>query len=203
MTEKLGVVAQPGCLDVMREVEKDIGKRRVGKLMDLPKGAMEITETRLRLPLFIDRLINGDAPEDAAKAVFQFHFDYAPEGLAKFEQNVMKRLMPFYRWTRGNIPLQLEQMAKQPGKYAAIGKLVDNLQVDKEKAKEEFLNKHWQASWVNCHRSSSIRLKRPPDKTSSWASQSKKTAESINSSIQSPDCETGWKYQSTRTKTES
>jgi len=136
--EKLGVVGQPGYLDVMREVEKDIGKGAVGKLMDLPKNAMEITENRLRLPLFVDRLIKGDAPEQAAKEVFKFHFDYAPEGLAPFEQNIMKRLLPFYRWTRGNIPLQLEQMVKQPGKYAALGKFVDNLQVDKEKAKEEF-----------------------------------------------------------------
>lgn len=138
IAEKLGVVGQPGYLDVMREVEKDVGKGAVGKLMDLPKNAMEITENRLRLPLFVDRLIRGDAPEQAAKSVFQFHFDYAPEALAPFEQNIMKRLLPFYRWTRGNIPLQLEQMVKQPGKYAAIGKFVDNLQVDKEKAKEEF-----------------------------------------------------------------
>ncbi|KKT62463.1 MAG: hypothetical protein UW55_C0012G0023 [Candidatus Giovannonibacteria bacterium GW2011_GWA2_44_26] len=138
IAEKLGVVGQPGYLDVMREVEKDIGKGAVGKLMDLPKNAMEITENRLRLPLFVDRLVKGDAPEEAAKSVFQFHFDYAPEGLAPFEQNIMKRLLPFYRWTRGNIPLQLEQMVKQPGKYAALGKFVDNLQVDKEKAKEEF-----------------------------------------------------------------
>ena len=138
IAEKLGVVGQPGYLDVMREVEKDVGKGAVGKLMDLPKNAMEITENRLRLPLFVDRLIRGDAPEQAAKSVFQFHFDYAPEALAPFEQNIMKRLLPFYRWTRGNIPLQLEQMVKQPGKYAALGKFVDNLQVDKEKAKEEF-----------------------------------------------------------------
>lgn len=138
VANKLGVVGQPGYLDVMREVEKDIGKGPVSKLMDLPKNAMEIVENRLRLPLFVDRLIKGDAPEQAAKQVFQFHFDYAPEALAPFEQNVMKRLMPFYRWTRGNIPLQLEQMVKQPGKYAALGKLVDDLQVDKEKAKDEF-----------------------------------------------------------------
>ena len=138
MTERLGVVGQPGYLDVMREVEKDVGKGAVGKLMDLPKNAMEITENRLRLPLFVDRLIKGDAPDQAAKEVFKFHFDYAPEGLAPFEQNIMKRLLPFYRWTRGNIPIQLEQMVKQPGKYAALGKFVDNLQVDKEKAKEEF-----------------------------------------------------------------
>ncbi|OQA36621.1 MAG: hypothetical protein BWY53_00441 [Parcubacteria group bacterium ADurb.Bin326] len=138
IANKLGVVGQPGYLDVMKEVEKDIGKGPVAKLMDTPKKAMEIVENRLRLPLFVDRLIKGDAPEQAAKAVFQFHFDYAPEALAPFEQNIMKRLLPFYKWTRGNIPLQLEQMVKQPGKYAGIGKAVQGLQSDKEKAKEEF-----------------------------------------------------------------
>ncbi len=138
LASKLGAIGQPGYLDVMKEVEKDIGKGPVSKLMDLPKNAMEIVENRLRLPLFVDRLIKGDAPKEAAKAVFQYHFDYAPEALTGFEKNVMKRLMPFYRWTRGNIPLQLEQMAKQPGKYAAIGKFVGNMTSDKEKAKEEF-----------------------------------------------------------------
>lgn len=138
LANKLGVTGQPGYLDVMREVEKDIGRGPAAKLMDTPKRAMEIVENRLRLPLFVDRLIKGDAPEQAAKAVFQFHFDYAPEALTSFEKNIMKRLMPFYRWTRGNIPLQFEQMAKQPGKYAAIGKLVENMQSDKQKAKEEF-----------------------------------------------------------------
>ncbi len=138
LANKLGVVGQPGYLDVMREVEKDIGQGPVSKLMDTPKKAMEVVENRLRLPLFIDRLIKGDAPEQAAKQVFQFHFDYAPEALTGFEQNVMKRLLPFYRWTRGNIPLQLEQMVKQPGKYAAIGKFLGNIQSDKQKANDEF-----------------------------------------------------------------
>ena len=133
LANKLGVVGQPGYLDVMREVEKDIGKGPVSKLMDAPKKAMEVVENRLRLPLFVDRLIKGDAPEQAAKQVFQFHFDYAPEALTGFEQNVMKRLLPFYRWTRGNIPLQLEQMVKQPGKYAAIGKFLGNIQATNKK----------------------------------------------------------------------
>ena len=138
LANKLGVTGQPGYLDVMREVEKDIGKGPVAKLMDTPKRAMEVVENRLRLPLFVDRIIKGDAPDEAAKAVFQFHFDYAPEALTSFEKNIMKRLLPFYRWTRGNIPLQFEQMVRQPGKYAAIGKLTENLQTDKEKAKQEF-----------------------------------------------------------------
>jgi len=138
LANKLGAIGQPGYLDVMKTVEKDIGKGPVSKLMDLPKNAMEVVENRLRLPLFVDRLIKGDAPEQAAKQVFQFHFDYAPEALTGFEKDVMKRLLPFYRWTRGNIPLQLEQMVKQPGKYAAIGKFLGNIQSDKQKAQDEF-----------------------------------------------------------------
>ncbi len=138
LANKLGAIGQPGYLDVMREVEQGIGKGPVSKLLDAPKNAMEIVENRLRLPLFVDRLIKGDAPEQAAKQVFQFHFDYAPEALTGFEKDLMKRLIPFYRWTRGNIPLQLEQMAKQPGKYAAIGKFLGNIQSDKQKAKDEF-----------------------------------------------------------------
>lgn len=138
LANKLGAIGQPGYLDVMREVGNNMGKGPVSKLLDAPKAAMEVVENRLRLPLFVDRLIKGDAPEQAAKQVFQFHFDYAPEALTGFEKDVMKRIMPFYRWSRGNIPLQLQQMVKQPGKYAGIGKLVDNLQTDKQKAKDEF-----------------------------------------------------------------
>jgi len=113
-------------IDVMKEVEKDIGKTKLAKLGDYPVKTMEFVENRIRLPMFVDRVINrGWSPEDAAKDVFKYHFDYAPEGLSAFERNWMKRLIPFYTWSRNNIPLQLEQIAKQPGKYAAIGKIQD------------------------------------------------------------------------------
>jgi len=134
---KHGAIGQPGMIDAMMEVEKDIGKSKLAKLGDYPIKTMEFVENRLRFPLFVDRVINrGWSMEDAAKDVFKYHFDYAPEGLSSFERNWLKRLFPFYTWTRNNIPLQIEQMIKQPGKYASLGKLQDT--IGGEKGKEEF-----------------------------------------------------------------
>jgi hypothetical protein len=121
----------------MKEVEKDIGKSKLAKMGDYPVKLMEFVENRVRFPLFVDRVINrGWSMEDAAKDVFKYHFDYAPEGLSSFERNWLKRLFPFYTWTRNNIPLQIEQMIKQPGKYAALGKIQDD--ISGEKGREEF-----------------------------------------------------------------
>lgn len=92
-----------------------------------PVRMMEMVENNLRTPLYIHRRIKGDSPEMAAKAVIMAHFDYAPEAYTKFENDFMARIMPFYKWSRGNIPLQIEQMMKQPGKYAAVGKLIENI----------------------------------------------------------------------------
>lgn len=129
--KRLGVVGQPGYLDVMREVEDKIasvgGKKVKDWFLDRPRYWMETVEDRVRLPMFIDSLVKGQSVDEAAAKVFKFHFDYAPEGLTAFERNVLKRIIPFYRWTRGNIPLQLEQIVKQPGKYAGFAKVIDHL----------------------------------------------------------------------------
>lgn len=59
---------------------------------------------------------------DAAKSVNKFLFDYK-YGLSAFEKKYFRDLLlPFYSWTRFNLPLQLEMLAAKPGKFAIIPK---------------------------------------------------------------------------------
>lgn len=113
-----GVTGQSGMLDAVR-FYKEFDPSNFHKLRNLPVSAMEAVENNVRTPLFVKALKDGGSFDDAAKTVFKYHFDYAPEALTTFEKTVLRRVIPFYRWTRGNIPLMLEQMIAQPGKFNA------------------------------------------------------------------------------------
>jgi hypothetical protein len=73
----------------------------------------------------MERVLRGAAGMDAAaktdsldgiyESVFKAHFDYSD--LNRFEVNVMKRVSPFYTWTRKNLPLQMEMLFKNPKAY--------------------------------------------------------------------------------------
>lgn len=151
LAERFGVRGQPGMMDVYRQVNEAIeeisakGLKKVGiKTSNAPRWVMEQVEDSLRLPLFINRLKKGYSPAEAAKDVFRFHFDYVPRtGLTPFEQTFMRRIIPFYVWTRNNVPLQIEMMMKQPGKYAGLEKIRQSL-VGPE-GKEEM---KWLPDWM-------------------------------------------------------
>ena len=129
--DEAGIYGQIGMMDFTRTIDDmmaDItasGKlNQIKKILSKPPTwAMEQIENRVRIPLMLYRLDKGDSITEAAKVVFATHFDYMPEGLSHFEKTVMKRIIPFYTWTRNNVPFQFEMLAKQPGKFAGMDKL--------------------------------------------------------------------------------
>lgn len=71
----------------------------------------------------------GMSIEDAAFEVKKAHFDY--EDLTEFERKKLKgSLIPFYTWTRKNIPYQLQALVSHPGQYSVFPKFA----IESEKA---------------------------------------------------------------------
>lgn len=90
----------------------------------------EIRDHIPRLAQYIDAISKHKgsfltASEDAANAVRKWH----PDGLdlTKFERQGMKRVFPFYSWTRKAIPLAIEAAITKPGKVMAYPKLMEAL----------------------------------------------------------------------------
>lgn len=100
-------------------------KSKIGKTINLPTILGTTIEDNAKLAHFISKIRSGSSLEEAARSTKKFLFDYSE--LTDFEKGTMKRIMPFYTWTRKNIPLQLEQLVKQPGKYSALGDVINSL----------------------------------------------------------------------------
>lgn len=72
------------------------------------------------------RLHQGKSPAEAARIVRIAHFDY--EDLTPTERKIKGYLVPFYTWTRNNIPYQLQQMLSSPGRYSTFQKLANEME---------------------------------------------------------------------------
>lgn len=117
--ERLGVLTGG---QTAHEVERSIGRRLNANpfsqdfaLLRGSRRVGESTENFLRGSLFVDEYLkNGGDATEAFMTVVKYHFDY--EDLSALERSVMRRIIPFYTWTRKNLPLQLEMLLRNPAK---------------------------------------------------------------------------------------
>lgn len=77
-------------------------------------------ENNAKAALFLFKLRKGHSLDEAAEIAQKFLFDY--QDLTAVDRGV-KKVFPFWTWTRKNIPLQLEQLVKQPEKFSRIEKV--------------------------------------------------------------------------------
>lgn len=120
-----GVMGQPGMMDIPQMLQTKIsGPRTLGEkakwAIDRPTALARKEEDWMRFTMFYDRVMKGDTPEQAAEWVIKHQFGYSTERYTKFERDYMLSLFPFYKYAKGNVPLQLEYAAAQPGKQLLL-----------------------------------------------------------------------------------
>ena len=94
-------------------------------------------ENNAKLAVFIDQLSKSkawnlkgqarkDAFDNAAAEVRRSLFDYTD--VSQFEQGVAKRVFPFYKWSRGNIPAHFLGIMQHPERYQKLNLVIQNAQ---------------------------------------------------------------------------
>lgn len=103
-----------------------------GRAKNIAHKVSENREHYVRLAHFIDTLEKSKEKnlkllfDSASKVVRKWH----PDGsdLTGFERNVLRRLLPFYSWTRKSIPLLIESALTNPGKTLVYPKFMEAMQ---------------------------------------------------------------------------
>jgi hypothetical protein len=103
-----------------------------GRVRDFVRGTSENREHFVRITHFIDILEKSKEKnlqtlfKEASKTVRKWH----PDGsdLTDFERNTLRRIMPFYSWTRKSIPLLVESALLNPGKTVLYPKFMQAMQ---------------------------------------------------------------------------
>lgn len=123
-------------IDSMMDTARKVGTEKgvLGKASYAVKTVNKVggaagnaVETNAKLAHFIAKRKAGLTPYEAGESVKKYLFDY--QDLTRFEKDVLKRFLPFYTWTRKNIPLQLETLLKEPARQTKLIKLKNNIEV--------------------------------------------------------------------------
>ena len=84
------------------------------KKMGIARKGGDLVELNQKVQATIVALTQGSSLDDALKLAEKAGFDYGK--VTKFEQGVMKRLIPFYSFARKNAGLQLSTAVENPGR---------------------------------------------------------------------------------------
>lgn len=74
----------------------------------------EFTDAGNRYGTYLNQIRRGVAPEEARRVTDLTQVNYKPDAFTDFERDVMKRIFPFYSYTRGITPLIADQLIDNP-----------------------------------------------------------------------------------------
>jgi len=98
-------------------------------------------DDRIRMAHVIQRLREGVPVDEAIRSMKKYFFDY--HQLAPFEKQWAKEAIPFYAWSRKNIPLQLESLIRRPDRIARLGSALQGWEAQGYAPPEEKILNEW------------------------------------------------------------
>jgi len=90
-------------------------RKGAGTWMQTNAKMNRVVEYHNRAALYQYLKGKGFDPEQAAKIVTEVHYDYSTHAMAPFEREVMRRVVPFYVFSRNNLPWTIERLLTSPG----------------------------------------------------------------------------------------
>jgi len=109
-----------------RELSEQVGKGGGSKATQWLGKLNELIENQSRISAFVTAQNKGLSLPAAAEMVNKALLDYSDEAFSVFERGVAKRLMPFYKWTKGNLTKQVRVLAESPGRSTWLGHLKES-----------------------------------------------------------------------------
>lgn len=115
-----------GVLTSFEELSEQVGKSSSTKLTKALGTVNEFVENQGRISAYHTFLDKGMGKQAAGEMVNKTLFDYSDEVLSVFERNVMKRLIPFAKWTKNNLSNQTRILLESPGKSTWLGHIMES-----------------------------------------------------------------------------
>lgn len=108
----------------LKTMVKTAGLSAEGTHFKLARNVGNFIEMQQKATAYIAALNQGKTIKEALKLAETAGFDY--KMLTKFESQIMRRIVPFYSFTRKNIELQLKTLGTNPQRINQVMKLFSN-----------------------------------------------------------------------------
>ena len=114
-------------MSAMDLVKKNKAKGVVQSINKIGGRAGALIEDNAKIAHFLAKRKEGMSAFDSAQSVKKHLFDYSD--LTTAEREVFKRFIPFYTFSRKNIPVQLEKLVTNPSAQTKLIKAKNNVEV--------------------------------------------------------------------------
>ena len=137
----------------LKQVAKIFGKQRIKETIKtvglgqeaipfkIARGIGQFIEHQQKATAYITGLSQGKTVQEALKLAEKAGFDY--RALTRFESQIMRRIIPFYSFTRKNIELQLRTLGENPQRINQVlrffGSMGDSISEEEKLALPDFI----------------------------------------------------------------